>query len=107
MNFNNIQEALVRGENAPRTLVEYKSYLSGHSSYLLGQLEEILGRRPLVWSDIRKHTKSDKSADREYDATIDGLDSMKLEIELKRIKLLISAINSSLRLAESEAKNLF
>lgn len=107
MNLDTITEALVRGENAPRTLVEYKLYLSAHSSYLTGLLEQILTRKPRIWSEMRTHHTSDKQCDQEYRGTIDGLDEMKLNMELKRIKLLISAINSSLRVQENEARNMF
>jgi len=57
--------------------------------------------------EIRKDCKSDKSADRQWDATEMGITEMSCRLRLKRIEKVISALSSLIRVAEGAAKNQF
>lgn len=107
MNLEIIQNELLAGQNSPHKLVEYKVWLAGHYSYLVGLQEKILARRPLIWNDLRQTVKSDKACDRAYESTQDGVDLMHIMLEEKRCEKMTSAINSLLRNAEQEARNLY
>lgn len=101
-----IQEALQVGNIPPHVLAEYKVKLAGWYSHYAGQLEEIMARRPSVWNELRKPLKSDKSADRAYESTEDGIQLMRLTMTLKKLDKMTSAISSLLRLKELEARNI-
>lgn len=100
-----IQEALSTGELPPHTLAQYKVDLAAEYSFVAGQLEQILARKPVIWNTMRAFHKSDKATDREYEATSDGIDEVGLRWRIKRIEKLMGAISSLLRVAEGEAKN--
>ena len=91
----------------PEMCVECKAKLSGEYSFFSGIVEDILTRKPKVWNAMRSNHKSDKACDKEYEATDDGINEVVLKMKLKRITVLISALNSLLRLAEGQANNQF
>lgn len=101
-----IAQDLQAGNLSPHTLAEYKVKLAGWYSFYSQQLEDIMARRPVVWNALRKDLKSDKSADRAYEGTEDGIDLMRLTMLLKRIDKMTSSISSLLRLKELEARNM-
>ena len=102
-----IESVLKKGGATPRELAEFKVSLAGWSSYYLGQIEEIESRRPATWQAIRAHSecKSDKSADRAYEGTEDGLALNRLESWVKRTSMMVSSINSLINVATYEIRN--
>lgn len=104
--INDAEEMLRTGGLAPRDLAELKTKLAADYSFLLGQLEDILGRKAPEWNKIREEVKSDKQAEKIWDALPDGINEMGLRLRAKRCERLMSAINSLLRLQEQEIKNL-
>lgn len=82
---------------------ELKSQLGGEYSFLVGQIEDIKARKPLVWLEMRKEHKSDSSTNRAYEATQDGMNEVQLRGKLKRVEKLMQGLNSLIKLAEQEA----
>ncbi len=107
MNIEQIEEKLRIGQNSPHDLAEMRAFLSGAYSFTAGQLQEILGTKPMKWLEIRKTVKSVAEADRTWEASPDGIQETKLEWDLKRIQSLRSGIKSLLEVAEGEAKNTY
>jgi len=106
MTIEKIEQELREGmQFAPHDLSRYISFLSGEYSFYAGLREELLKRRPLIWNEMRKDHKSDKSTDRAYEATTDGIDDIALKIRLKRLQVLITAFKTLLRTAEGQAIN--
>ena len=108
MIVDQVQEGLRDGSliSNPHMCATYRSQLSGEYSYLVGQLEEIKSRKPLVWLELRKEHKSDSATDKAYEVTEDGIAETKLKGTLKRCDKLLSGLSSLIRLAENEAKNI-
>lgn len=97
---------MMEGGLTPRELADFKIVLAGEYSFLSSQLEKILTRKPAIWNEMRKNHQSDKATEREYEATEDGINEMGLRMRLKSVEKLLSALSSSLRVAEGEARNL-
>lgn len=89
----------------PQMCVECKAKLSGEYSFFSGIVEDVLSRKPKTWNAMRSNHKSDKACDKEWEATDDGINEVVLTKRLKRISVLISALNSLLKLAEGQALN--
>ena len=102
-----IQERLMAGNVPPQELAEFRVRLSGWYSHYSGEMEEILARRPAMWRAIRASSecKSDKSADRIYEGLEDGIKLMRLEIWLKSMGKMNSAISGLLELKSNESRN--
>jgi len=102
-----VQEALRSGElkSNPTLCADYLSRLSGEYSFWAGQLEDIEVRKPTTWLSLREKNKSDKSTDRDYERTEDGINQIGIEIKLKRIATLMSGLRTLIRVAEGQAKN--
>jgi hypothetical protein len=58
------------------------------------EIANLLERRPETWNKIREGVKSDKAADREYEATPDGIKEMKLRLALKSLEKKMSAVKT-------------
>lgn len=101
-----IQNEMLEGSLAPKTMAEYRVQLSGYYSQTSSALEVILFEKPGKWMDMRKENKSDSSTDKAWDATEEGKREMVYRFQLKRIEKMMSSLNSALRVAENEAKNL-
>lgn len=86
-------------------IAETRIELSALYSYFSGQLEQVLFTKPDVWLEIRKGVKSDKAADKEYEALEDGKKEVIFRYRLKRIEKMLSSMSTMLRLLEGEAKN--
>jgi len=100
-----IEKELATVQQPPATLADFKVYLAALYSFKAGQLEDILTRKPKVWLSLREGVNSDKAADRQWDASDDGIAEMKLRLDLKRIEKINSALTSRIRIAEGEARN--
>lgn len=103
--LENIDKELQTGGVTPQRAADMRVQLSGHYSHLSSQLEEVLKVKPGIWSRIRSECKSDKSADRHFEGTSEGLREMSLRMALKRIDKVISGLSSLIRVKEGEAKN--
>ncbi len=91
----------------PHQAADKRVQLSVEYSRLSEQLEEILTTKPSKWMEIRKEVKSDKAADRAYDATPDGINEMKYRMEMKRKEKELSALSSLLNVYNQEANGKF
>lgn len=89
----------------PHEAADEKVRLAGTYSRLSQQLEEIRLAKPDKWLAIRKDAKSDKAADRVWDASEDGKTELKLSMAMKRMEKQISALNSLIRVCENESKH--
>jgi len=101
-----IAQDLQAGNLSPHILAEYKVKIAGWYSFYSEKAENIMARRPVVWNELREAVKSDKSADRAYEGTEDGIELMRLTMLLKRLDKMTSSISSLLRLKELEARNI-
>ena len=72
----------------------------------MGQLEVILQKKPAIWNEIRKNTKSDTSAEKSWQSSEDGTMETRLRLMAKSIEKMMTALKSLLRLAENESHNL-
>lgn len=102
------QEMLKEGSfsSNPVLCADYKAKLSGEYSFTAGILEDIETRRPKWWNENRPKFNSDKACDSAWDSTEDGINQIGMKWRIKRIEKLISSMNSLLRLAEGQMKNL-
>ena len=108
-NIKIVQEKLRDGSLStlqPHQVAHYKSLLAGEYSFYISQLSDIIVRKPQNWLRLRETCKSDKQADREFERTPDGINEVGLEIKIKQIDKMQSALSSILRLAELDAKNI-
>lgn len=105
MDIKSIREALKTGQNNPHTLADYRAYLSAEYSFIQDRLAEIYTRRAPLWMEMREVTKSDRAADRMWEACADGIDEVALRHRAKGIEKLISACTSLINVARGEALN--
>ena len=99
-------ETEMAGEGlSPRHLADFRIYLAALYSLRAGEMQAILAIKPGVWIAYRESKNSDKSADREWQSTVEGLRETQLKWELKRIDKLSGAIASKLRVMEGEVRN--
>ena len=105
MNLEEIIRKLREGGLPPGDLAEMKSQLAGHYAFYAGQWEEILKRKAAQWIKLREFTKSDNSADRQYELTEDGKSEIIYRLKLKVIEKLMSGISTRIRVAEGESKS--
>lgn len=106
-NILRIQENLIAGvySGNPQGAAEDQAILSGEYSWLMGQLEEILRIKSVVWMELRKNVKSDTAADRAYDATPDGIKETTLRLQAKSIEKMMSALKSIIQIASDQSRN--
>lgn len=108
-NILKIQEQLRSGELSainPHACAAAKALLAGEYSFYISQLSDIVVRKPQNWLRLRENVKSDKQADREYERTSDGINELGLEMKVKQIDKMQSALSSLIRMAEMDAKNI-
>lgn len=94
---------------SPGRLSEILVGLGAYFGNLSEELSEILVFKTDVWLELRgrEGTKSDRSADRLWDATDKGKREIELRYTLKALEKLMSAIKTMLRTKEQEAQNLY
>ena len=105
LTIEHIQEAMAGEGLSPRQVVDFRVYLAALFSMKTDELQAIYSRRPEWWNNNRPKFKSDKATDRAWEATSIGVREMQLEMLLKRIDKLSSALASKLRVLEMEARN--
>lgn len=108
-NISRIQKGLVNGEysNSPVQSSEDRAVLAGEYAWIMGQLEEILSRKPSVWNKMRPDYKSDTACERAWEATEDGINEACLRLRAKGVEKMMQALGSLIRIAEGESKNLY
>lgn len=102
-----ISEGLRKGEynTNPHLAAEEKAVLAGLYSWVMGQLEMILQRKPAVWIELRKNTTSDSQAETMWKRTKDGLDEQGLRLREKAITKMMSSLSSLISLAQRDYRN--
>lgn len=93
--------------NTPHLLAEKRYQLSVQYGQYSSQLEEVLQIKTIRWLEIRKGTKSDKSADRIWESTPEGWQETKLRMIMKAVEKEMSGISTLLRVKENEARNVY
>jgi len=106
-NITRIQDGLRSGyyANNPHLAAEDRAVLSGEYSWIMGQLENILARKPATWNTMRPKHKSDTACEREYEATTDGIDEAGLKLRAKGIEKMMVGLGTLIKLAEQDYKN--
>lgn len=106
-NIKRIQNSLRSGYYAqnPHEVAEDRAILSGEFSWICGQLESILQRKPAIWNELRKLAKSDTATERIWQQTLDGLDEEGLRLKMKACEKMMTGLGTLIRLATEEAKN--
>lgn len=92
--------------DSPHQLAERRVELSAQYARDSERLGEIKAYRAIRWLVIRKDCKTDKEADRTWEATPEGQEEMKLQYKTKGMEKEISALNTLLRVLDGEARNL-
>ena len=90
----------------PGRLSEIAVSLSGWYAYIAEQLDRVLVFKADRWLQIRnddERVKSDKMADRLWDASSEGKDEIHYRVQLKYIEKVISTIKMRLRIKEGES----
>lgn len=107
-NINRISESLRKGfyVSNPHESAMDLAILAGEYAFIMGMLEDILQRKPGIWSEMRKNFKSDTACERAWESTKDGIDESGLRLRAKSVEKMMSALKSLIRLAEGEARNL-
>ena len=54
MNLNEMTEQL-KTEKSPHRLADLKIELAGEYSFICGQLEDILVKKPAIWNELRRN----------------------------------------------------
>ena len=106
LTIEQIETELTGDTPIPRQLARYKTWLSAVYSLRGGDMAKIEKDKARDWPRIRAEVQSVAEADRAWDATDDGQHQIDLKWQLRRIEKLISAINTRLRVAELEARNI-
>lgn len=92
--------------STPHQAAEDLSVLAGEYAWLLGQLEDILVRKPEKWNGMRDKFKSDTACERAWENTEDGINESGLRLREKSVGKMMSALKTIIRLNESESHNL-
>ncbi len=108
-NLKRIQDCLRLGmySSNPVMASEDHAKLAGEYAWLCGQLEDILKTKAQIWAQLRFNQNSDKSADKAWDSTENGINEMGLRLRMKSCEKMLSALKSLIRVAEGQAKNLY
>lgn len=87
----------------PGELSDIRVWLAGEYAYLGGKLCEILEKKPAIWNELRKDTKSDSQAEKLWEATGRGIEEMRLRIERKDMEKIMSALKTKIEIMQGEA----
>lgn len=105
MNLNTIQDLLKNPQATPRQLAEAKDWLAGEASYLLEKELGLNLQYAVFFNAERPNYQSDKQVQKLWETTPLGIDHLTVQNTQKRIKLLISAISSHLKVLNDESYN--
>ncbi len=91
----------------PQELSDKLLELAEESSRLGTELSRILTLKPDIWMEMRKNHSSDKSTDKQWDATEEGKKEMQVRLQLKSNQMMMSAIKTKLRVLSDETHNMY
>jgi hypothetical protein len=92
-------------QQTPHELADSRITLAADYAFFSEQLEEVLAKKPAVWGTLRAQSKSDKSADRLWEASADGIKEMQLRLRMKAIEKKMSAAKTMLDVLQGESRN--
>ncbi len=107
MTLDETLEELKNDSLAPIRLSEILQFLVSEYGRKGMRLNEVLKRKPLAWTKLRLNTKSDTSAEREYQATEDGMSETSIRLEMKILEKLMSVVKVRISILQGEARNIF
>lgn len=105
LSIEHIEREMVGSALTPDQIADFRTHLAAVASMESAKLEEILVRKPATWLRFREQKNGDRAADREWEATNDGITEMKLRMLLRRIDRLNSALSARLRVMEIERRS--
>lgn len=107
MDIKTIEEDLKTGQVPPPKLAEYRDWLSGTSSSMMDRQLELQIKYAENYKRIRELVDSDKAALMFWQDSQEGKEEMCLDTMQKKIKVLLQAISSHLRVHENMARNIY
>lgn len=94
-------------ERNPHQLAEARIGLAEEYSRYSGELAQLIKKEAEHFKSRREYHKSDKSCEKEFMLTDEGIRMTIIKMKLKSIEKTLSAYNTYLRLKENEARNLY
>lgn len=91
----------------PHEMAQKRLDLSEEYSRYSGEFAKLVKFQADYFHVERENHKSDNACQKAFDRTPEGVQMTILKMKLKSIEKTMSALNTSLRLAENEAKNLY
>ena len=91
----------------PHEISEARITLAEEYSRYSGELAKMIKIQADYFNANRDNHKSDKSTERAFEGTEEGVKMAVVKLKLKAIEKTMSAYNTHLRLLENEAKNLY
>lgn len=91
----------------PQEMAERRLLLAEEYSRLSDEFAEHIKFQAEYFISNREKFKSDNATQKAFEATPDGVRMVILKLKLKAIEKTMSALNTALRLAENQAKNLY
>lgn len=89
----------------PHQIAEERYEFAALYASLSGELENILERKPAIWTQLRDTVKSDTACERLYQASADGIREMQIKLRLKSLEKQMSAARTMLDVMSAEARN--
>jgi hypothetical protein len=105
MKIKDIPEVLKNPNADGHLIAEAIGLATAEYSFIASLLQEILARKPAIWSELRQNVKSDTRADRTWDGTKDGIDETGYRMKLKVLEKSISSLKTILKIRENERFN--
>lgn len=91
----------------PPEAVMKKEELTHQFSVLTEKMKSIQKEKPRVWLEMRKQSKNGKETDMYWAASDMGVEEVQIKLTMAAITKEISSLNSIIRNAENEARNLY
>lgn len=91
----------------PHEMSDRRIELSEEYSRYAGEFANHIKLQADFFNTFRENYKSDNATQKAFDATEAGVRMAILKLKLKSIEKTMSALNTALRLAENESKNLY
>lgn len=94
---------ILKNPNADGNIIaEAIGVATAEYAFIAGLLQDILANKPAIWNTYRLNVKSDKAADRLWEATENGINESGYRLKLKSLEKVISALKAMLRIKEQE-----
>lgn len=91
----------------PSEAVNEKERLTQEFSGLVERMKPILRAKPKVWLEMKKLTGTAKETDMLWAGSEMGIEEMEIKLSLDVIKHKIASLNTFIKNAENEARNLY